>query len=119
MFGVPDAEAAPATVSGEQMPNTSLVRLHGEGRQTALTRKPGDLPGDGYNPPSGVTVKEDRMTTQTSTASAASAVSFGYLPVIFAALLGVAIITVTGHVQASAVHDAAHDVRHATGFPCH
>ncbi len=116
MFGSPDAEAAPATVSGEQMPNTSLVRLHGEGRQTALTRKPGDLPGVESNPPSGVTVKEDRMTTQTSTASATS---FGYLPVIFAALLGFAVITITGHVQAGALHDAAHDVRHATGFPCH
>lgn len=56
------------------------------------------------------------MTTQTSTASVAG---FGLLPVVFAALIGVAIITVTGHVQAGALHDAAHDVRHATGFPCH
>ncbi|SFD64484.1 CbtB domain-containing protein [Roseivivax sediminis] len=38
---------------------------------------------------------------------------------IFAALIGVGIVTLTGHVQASALHDAAHDVRHATGFPCH
>lgn len=37
----------------------------------------------------------------------------------FAAVLGIAIISVTGHVQAGALHDAAHDVRHATGFPCH
>ena len=35
------------------------------------------------------------------------------------ALIGVAIISVTGHVQATTLHDAAHDVRHATGFPCH
>ncbi|MCQ0094235.1 MULTISPECIES: CbtB domain-containing protein [unclassified Roseovarius] len=41
------------------------------------------------------------------------------LPALFAAVLGLAIITLTGHVQASALHDAAHDVRHATGFPCH
>ncbi len=32
---------------------------------------------------------------------------------------GLGIVTVAGHVQASALHDAAHDVRHATGFPCH
>ena len=38
---------------------------------------------------------------------------------VFAALIGLAIISVAGHVQASALHDAAHDVRHATGFPCH
>ena len=29
------------------------------------------------------------------------------------------VISLAGHVQASALHDAAHDVRHATGFPCH
>ncbi len=41
------------------------------------------------------------------------------VPTLFAAILGLALITLTGHVQASALHDAAHDVRHATGFPCH
>ena len=42
-----------------------------------------------------------------------------YAPVLFLAVIGVAVITLTGHVQAAALHDAAHDVRHATGFPCH
>jgi cobalt transporter subunit CbtB len=42
-----------------------------------------------------------------------------YLPVLFAGVLGLAMITLVGHVQAAALHDAAHDVRHATGFPCH
>ena len=41
------------------------------------------------------------------------------VPTVFAMMLGVALIALTGHVQASALHDAAHDVRHATGFPCH
>ncbi|WP_390912651.1 CbtB-domain containing protein [Pseudosulfitobacter sp. SM2401] len=41
------------------------------------------------------------------------------LTAAFAVLMGVGIIFVTGHVQAAALHDAAHDVRHATGFPCH
>ncbi|UWR26256.1 CbtB-domain containing protein [Sulfitobacter sp. S223] len=41
------------------------------------------------------------------------------LPALFALVLGAAIITMTGHLQASTLHDAAHDVRHATGFPCH
>jgi len=43
----------------------------------------------------------------------------GIAPVLFALVLGLGLITITGHVQASALHDAAHDVRHATGFPCH
>lgn len=38
---------------------------------------------------------------------------------VFAMLIGLGMVTLAGHVQASALHDAAHDVRHATGFPCH
>lgn len=41
------------------------------------------------------------------------------LAVGFAIFLGLSIVYVTGHVQAETLHDAAHDVRHATGFPCH
>ncbi|WP_298936745.1 CbtB domain-containing protein [uncultured Ruegeria sp.] len=56
------------------------------------------------------------MTTQTLKASASRA---GLIPAVFAVVLGLGIVTLAGHVQASALHDAAHDVRHATGFPCH
>lgn len=56
------------------------------------------------------------MTTQISTASA---INISLLPVALAALLGFAIIVIMGHVQAETLHNAAHDVRHATGFPCH
>ncbi len=45
--------------------------------------------------------------------------NFALLPAILALALGLSIITVAGHVQASALHDAAHDVRHSNGFPCH
>lgn len=41
------------------------------------------------------------------------------LSVLFAAVVGIGIIFVAGHVQAYTLHEAAHDVRHATGFPCH
>ena len=41
------------------------------------------------------------------------------LPIVFAAFLGLLIIYVAGHSQSHILHDAAHDVRHATGFPCH
>ena len=41
------------------------------------------------------------------------------LSILAAGLIGLGIIAVAGHVQAATLHDAAHDVRHATGFPCH
>ncbi|MEQ8254638.1 MULTISPECIES: CbtB domain-containing protein [Roseovarius] len=54
------------------------------------------------------------------TASTAQATSAsGLVSVIAIAALGLGVIFVAGHVQAAALHDAAHDVRHATGFPCH
>lgn len=56
------------------------------------------------------------MNAQTATVSVAG---FRFMPIVFAALIGLGIVTLSGHVQASALHDAAHDVRHATGFPCH
>jgi cobalt transporter subunit CbtB len=57
--------------------------------------------------------------TQNTTARTQTQSALRYLPVVFAASLGLAVITLAGHVQAAALHDAAHDVRHATGFPCH
>ncbi len=35
------------------------------------------------------------------------------------AFIGMAIVGIAGHAQTSALHDAAHDTRHAAGFPCH
>lgn len=54
------------------------------------------------------------MTIATRDASASSLSS-----ILFAALLGTAILFIAGFAQSDALHDAAHDVRHATGFPCH
>lgn len=55
------------------------------------------------------------MTTETIKAAAGARL----LPAVLAGFIGLALITISGHVQATALHDAAHDVRHATGFPCH
>ena len=41
------------------------------------------------------------------------------LTILFAALLGAGVVFIAGHAQSAALHDAAHDMRHATGFPCH
>jgi cobalt transporter subunit CbtB len=66
--------------------------------------------------PSGVTARRDRMNTlnQTTAKSASSLMS-----ILFVALLGGVLLFVAGHAQSGTLHDAAHDVRHATGFPCH
>jgi len=55
------------------------------------------------------------MTLTTTKAKTVSAT----LMILFVALLGGTIIFVAGHAQSATLHDAAHDVRHATGFPCH
>ena len=61
--------------------------------------------------------KEDRhMTTTTATAARGGSAIVAFL---ISATIGIGIIVVSGHVQAETLHAAAHDVRHATGFPCH
>lgn len=52
-------------------------------------------------------------TTKINTAAAPLA------SVLFVALLGATLLFATGLAQSATLHDAAHDVRHATGFPCH
>ena len=55
------------------------------------------------------------MNTISRGASQASA-----LPaILLAAAIGAALIFLAGLAQSETLHDAAHDVRHATGFPCH
>jgi cobalt transporter subunit CbtB len=40
-------------------------------------------------------------------------------PALLAMLLGLALLFGVGFAQPSALHDAAHDTRHALTFPCH
>ena len=56
------------------------------------------------------------MTAQTQTRVLAST---NLVAIAVSAFIGLAIVTLAGHVQSSALHDAAHDTRHAAGFPCH
>ncbi len=58
------------------------------------------------------------MTTTTS-APARSQVGATVMAILAAAFIGLSMIFVAGHLQAETLHDAAHDMRHATGFPCH
>lgn len=57
--------------------------------------------------------------TTTSAANSAASASSGLLSIVFVALLGATILFLAGHAQSATLHDAAHDMRHATGFPCH
>ena len=58
------------------------------------------------------------MTT-ISTTKAPATLTATLASVLFVAVLGLGVLIAAGHAQSVALHDAAHDVRHATGFPCH
>jgi cobalt transporter subunit CbtB len=60
------------------------------------------------------------MQTQATVAvtSRAARISKG-LQLAAAFLLGAVIVYGAGFVQTSTVHNAAHDMRHSQGFPCH
>lgn len=55
----------------------------------------------------------------TAIVQSVSQLKYQILSIVFAALIGLSIIYVAGHAQSQMLHEAAHDVRHATGFPCH
>lgn len=57
------------------------------------------------------------MTTSIKTTSVTN--SSALLSVLGMLAIGLAVLFAAGHAQSAALHDAAHDVRHATGFPCH
>ena len=58
------------------------------------------------------------MNTTLSTA-AVSDKSKALAAVLGLLMLGGVVLFAAGHAQSATLHDAAHDVRHATGFPCH
>lgn len=115
------AAAAPATVSGERRVHSATGCLIREGGpKGATTREPGDLPVHGSVNAVGCDGSE-RKNAMSIQVSARETLAWSSLApaVALAVVLGAAIIYVSGHLQTTALHDAAHDVRHATGFPCH
>lgn len=66
--------------------------------------------------PSGVTAKEKDMN---AIAKGAASVQASVLAIAAVTILATTIVFLAGHAQSSTLHDAAHDMRHATGFPCH
>lgn len=55
------------------------------------------------------------MNTVTQT----QAKSTTWAPIALVFMAGIALLAVSGIAQASVLHDAAHDQRHAMAFPCH
>jgi cobalt transporter subunit CbtB len=56
------------------------------------------------------------MTTAIKTAAKTNS---QLLTLAFVALMGATMVFLAGHAQSATLHDAAHDVRHTAGFPCH
>ena len=58
-------------------------------------------------------------TTQTRTATISATRSKTLIAASMAAFLGVFMVWGVGFSHIAAAHNAAHDVRHSNGFPCH
>ena len=58
------------------------------------------------------------MTTHNSTIQQ-TAIGSKTIAIVFAALFGALLVVGTGLAQSTTLHNAAHDTRHAMGFPCH
>ena len=41
------------------------------------------------------------------------------VPALIAAFMGTIVLVGVGFSQPATIHDATHDARHASGFPCH
>ncbi|MDE0968214.1 MAG: CbtB-domain containing protein [Octadecabacter sp.] len=60
------------------------------------------------------------MTSKAKTiAQTQTRTDLALLPVAFSILAGIMLLFASGYAQASVLHDAAHDQRHAMAFPCH
>ncbi|WP_398482273.1 CbtB-domain containing protein [Tardiphaga sp.] len=57
--------------------------------------------------------------TQTAQLSTAAIDANVVVQAVLAMALGLFVVGVVGFSHISAVHNAAHDVRHANAFPCH
>ena len=71
--------------------------------------------------PSGMTGHRRRHmnTNPQATAKTINRSDLSMMPIAFAALAGLVLLFASGYAQASVLHDAAHDQRHAMAFPCH
>ena len=63
---------------------------------------------------------QDQTTTAATLRTATVSTTIAKpLELVAAFLLGAVVLYGAGFVHTSAVHNAAHDMRHSQGFPCH
>ena len=91
----------------------------------AVTREPGDLPDEtGARAPkvsiaSSTEVVMAHSAVSTRSNTLAGSLSDRLVAGVLALMLGSFLIFGAGFAHSSVLHDTAHDVRHANGFPCH
>lgn len=59
------------------------------------------------------------MTETPTIAKAQKIASAKNMQIVAVALLGFALLLTVGFAPLEAIHNATHDTRHSTGFPCH
>ena len=64
-------------------------------------------------------MQNQASTTPTQHTSTISTAISKPLQLVGVFLLGAVVLYAAGFVSTSAVHNAAHDMRHSQGFPCH
>ena len=57
--------------------------------------------------------------TQSANATRTQTRSTALMQTLFMALIGATLVFASGFAHSQTLHDAAHDMRHSTGFPCH
>jgi cobalt transporter subunit CbtB len=57
--------------------------------------------------------------TATTLPQTTTATRTGLGPILMSAAAGALLLLAAGFAQSATLHDATHDVRHMTGFPCH
>lgn len=59
------------------------------------------------------------VLTKISLTQASTKTSTNLMSIVFVAMIGATLVFVAGFAHSQTLHDAAHDMRHSTGFPCH
>jgi cobalt transporter subunit CbtB len=117
LITAPQAPTAPATVCGERPFKMPLIlRRVGKAKGSDEPRVRRLAMQGETTMPSGVTVRRDMMNTKTETAAKTST---SLMSIVLVALVGATMVFTVGLAHSQTLHDAAHDVRHASGFPCH
>jgi cobalt transporter subunit CbtB len=62
---------------------------------------------------------QQTITSQVHSSPSLSTGDFSLMPILGAAILGLAMLYGVGFASMDAAHNAAHDARHAFAFPCH